>query len=164
MPTQHKATRTSAKSLQIKTQIGFDSILAYMDHPLPPLGLFLQIKLKFLSLSQTHMLKHKESYLKRNWSRISKTPPFSHNQHFFPQEANFWQKEPIRVFWRSKSSILLFSKFSSGSWSIYCFAFIFSPLASSTKTGLILAPEPHCLTKIFNKNTKAIRVHEMNLE
>jgi hypothetical protein len=40
MPTQHKATRTSANSLQIKTQIGFDSILAYMDHPLPPLGLF----------------------------------------------------------------------------------------------------------------------------
>jgi hypothetical protein len=45
MPTQHKATRTSAISLQIKTQIYFDSILAYMDHPLPPLGLFLQIKL-----------------------------------------------------------------------------------------------------------------------
>jgi hypothetical protein len=36
MPTQHKATRTSAKSLQIKTQIHFDSFLAYMDHPLPP--------------------------------------------------------------------------------------------------------------------------------
>jgi hypothetical protein len=37
-----------------------------MDHPLPPLGLFLQIKLKFLSLSQTHMLRHKESHSKRN--------------------------------------------------------------------------------------------------
>ena len=66
MPTPHKATRTSAKSLQIKTQIGFDSILAYMDHPLPPLGLFLQIKFKFLSLSQTYLLKHKESHYKRN--------------------------------------------------------------------------------------------------
>jgi hypothetical protein len=66
MPTQHKATRTSAISLQIKTQIYFDSILAYMDHPLPPLGLFLQIKLKPLSLSQTHMLKHKESHSKRD--------------------------------------------------------------------------------------------------
>ena len=65
MPTQHKVDRTSAKSLQ-KTQIGFDSILAYMDHPLPPLGLFLQIKLKSLSLSQTHMLKHKESHSKRD--------------------------------------------------------------------------------------------------
>jgi hypothetical protein len=33
---------------------------------LPPLGLFLQIKLNFLSLSQTHLLKHKERYFKRN--------------------------------------------------------------------------------------------------
>ena len=89
MPTQHKADRTSAKSLQIKTQIGFDSIWTYMDHPLPPLGLFLQIKLKFLSLSQTHLLRHEESRSRRNLFKISKTPPFSHNQHFSPQEANF---------------------------------------------------------------------------
>jgi hypothetical protein len=37
-----------------------------MDHSLPPLGLFLQIKLNFLSLSQTHLLKHKERYFTRN--------------------------------------------------------------------------------------------------
>jgi hypothetical protein len=37
-----------------------------MDHSLPPLGLFLQIKFNFLSLSQTHLLKHKERYIKRN--------------------------------------------------------------------------------------------------
>jgi hypothetical protein len=66
MPTQHKATRTSAISLQIKNKFEFYSILAYMDHPLPPLGLFLQIKLKSLSLSQTHMLKHKEGHSKRD--------------------------------------------------------------------------------------------------
>ena len=89
MPTQHKATRTSAKSLQIELKSIFDSFLLYMDHPLPPLGLFLQIKLKSLSLSQTHMLKHKESHSKRDLSKISKTPPISHNQHFSPQEANF---------------------------------------------------------------------------
>ena len=64
--TQHKATRTSAKSLQIKTNFEFYPILAYMDHLLPPLGLFLQIKLKSLSLSQTHMLNHKESHFKRD--------------------------------------------------------------------------------------------------
>jgi hypothetical protein len=52
MPTQYKATRTSATSMQMKTQYSFDSYLAYMDHSLPPLGLFLQIKLNFLSLSQ----------------------------------------------------------------------------------------------------------------
>jgi hypothetical protein len=52
--------------MQMKTQYSFDSYLAYMDHSLPPLGLFLQIKLKFLSLSQTHLLRHKESHSKRN--------------------------------------------------------------------------------------------------
>jgi hypothetical protein len=31
MPTQHKASRTSAKSIQIRTQNCFDSNLAYMD-------------------------------------------------------------------------------------------------------------------------------------
>jgi hypothetical protein len=66
MPTQHEATRISAKTLQIELKFYFDSFLAYMDHPLPPLGLFLQIKLKSLSLSQTYMLKHKESHSKRD--------------------------------------------------------------------------------------------------
>jgi hypothetical protein len=66
MPTQQKATKGSATSIQMRTQNCFDSNLAYMDHSLPPLGLFLQIKLNFLSLSQTHLLKHKERYFKRN--------------------------------------------------------------------------------------------------
>jgi hypothetical protein len=43
MPTQQKATKRSATSMQVKTQICFVSNLAYLDHPLPPLGLFLQI-------------------------------------------------------------------------------------------------------------------------
>jgi hypothetical protein len=34
----HKATRTSAISMKMKTQNCFDSNLAYMDHSLPPLG------------------------------------------------------------------------------------------------------------------------------
>jgi hypothetical protein len=66
MPTQQKATKRSATSMQMKTQICFVSNLAYLDHPLPPLGLFLQIKLNFLSLSQIHLLKHRERYSKRN--------------------------------------------------------------------------------------------------
>jgi hypothetical protein len=41
-------------------QIVFDYSLAYLDHSLPPLGLFLQIKFIFLSLSQTHLFGHKE--------------------------------------------------------------------------------------------------------
>jgi hypothetical protein len=61
-----KTTKRSATSIQMRTQNCFDSNLAYMDHSLPPLGLFLQIKLNFLSLSQTHLLKHKERYFMRN--------------------------------------------------------------------------------------------------
>jgi hypothetical protein len=38
MPTQQKATKRSATSMQMKTQICFDSNLAYLDHSLPPLG------------------------------------------------------------------------------------------------------------------------------
>jgi hypothetical protein len=34
MPTQQKAT----KEVQMRTQICFDSNLAYLDHSLPPLG------------------------------------------------------------------------------------------------------------------------------
>jgi hypothetical protein len=53
-----KATKRSATSIQMRTQNCFDSNLAYMDHSLPPLGLFLQIKLNFLSLSQIHMKRN----------------------------------------------------------------------------------------------------------
>ena len=159
MPTQHKATRTSAKSLEIKTQIGFDSILAYMDHPLPPLGLFLQIKLKSLSLSQTHMLKHKESHSKRDWSKISKTPPISHNQHFSPQEANFWQKRQCKSFDKPKALFYYFQSFSSGSWSIYCFGLYFLPLwHQAPKWDQSWPLNPIASPKSSNENTKAIRV------
>jgi hypothetical protein len=51
---------------QLRTRIVFDSNLAYLDHSLPPLGLFLQIKFNFLSLSQTQLFRHKKRYSKRN--------------------------------------------------------------------------------------------------
>jgi hypothetical protein len=38
MPTQQRATKRSAISMQIKTQNCFDSNLPYIDHSLPPLG------------------------------------------------------------------------------------------------------------------------------
>jgi hypothetical protein len=50
----------------LRTQICFESNLAYLDHSLPPLGLFLKIKLNFLSLSQIHLLRPRERYSKRN--------------------------------------------------------------------------------------------------
>jgi hypothetical protein len=40
MPTQQKATKGSAISVQMRTQNCFDSNLTYMDHSLPPLGFF----------------------------------------------------------------------------------------------------------------------------
>jgi hypothetical protein len=55
-----KRNAKHATSIQIEDQIVFNSNLAYLDHSLPPLGLFLQIKIIFLSLSQTHIFRHKE--------------------------------------------------------------------------------------------------------
>jgi hypothetical protein len=72
-----------------ENQIVFDSNLAYLDHSLPPLGLFLQIKFIFLSLSQTHLFGHKERYFKSEIDQDPKTPPFSHNHRFSPQETKF---------------------------------------------------------------------------
>jgi hypothetical protein len=42
MPTHQKATNRSATSIYLRTKIVFDSNLAYLDHSLPPLGLFLE--------------------------------------------------------------------------------------------------------------------------
>jgi hypothetical protein len=44
----------------IENKIVFAQVLTYLDLSLPPLGLFLQIKFIFLSLSQTHLFGHKE--------------------------------------------------------------------------------------------------------
>jgi hypothetical protein len=71
-----KSNAKHAPSIQIEDQIAFDSNLAYLDHSLPPLGLFLQIKLIFLSLSQTHLFRHKERYYNGKIDQVPKTPPF----------------------------------------------------------------------------------------
>jgi hypothetical protein len=141
MPTQHKATRTSAISMQMKTQYSFDSYLAYMDHSLPPLGLFLQINLKFLSLSQKHLLRHNKSCSKRNWSRISKKLPL------FPiikpsacKRPTFDKRDNKRVLTNQKALFYYFQNFSSGSWSIYCFSLIFSPFGIKHQNGINLGP------------------------
>jgi hypothetical protein len=76
MPTHQKANKRGATSMQLRTRIVFDSNLAYSDHSLPPLGLFFEIKLKFLSLSQTHLFRHKERYSKRKIDQDKKLPLF----------------------------------------------------------------------------------------
>jgi hypothetical protein len=107
-----KSNAKHATSIQIEDQIVFDSNLAYLDHSLPLLGLFLQIKFIFLSLSQTHLFGHKERYSKSEIEQDPKTPPFSHNYIFSPQETNFCNKSTLA---NQKILALLFSKFSSGS-------------------------------------------------
>ena len=146
MPTQHTASRTSAKSIQIKTQICFDSNLAYMDHSLPPLGLFLQIDLNFLSLSQTHMLKHREIFHGKLIKDSKKLPLFLIIKPSPHKRPTFDNKRQTRVFWQTKTLTLLFSKFTSGSWSIYCFGLIFSPFGIKHQNGINfgpLTPLPH---------------------
>jgi hypothetical protein len=63
----------------IEDHIVFAYDLAYLDHSLPPLGLFLQIKFFFISLSQTHLFGQIERYPKSEIDQVPKTPPFSHN-------------------------------------------------------------------------------------
>jgi hypothetical protein len=48
MPTQQKATKGSATSIQLRTQYCFNSNLAYMDHSLPPLGFVFANQPQFL--------------------------------------------------------------------------------------------------------------------
>jgi hypothetical protein len=95
-----KSNAKHATSIQIEDQIVFDSNLAYLDHSLPPLGLFLQIKFTFLSLSQTHLFGYKERYSKSEIEQDPKTPPFPiiiNSHHTRPNFA-------IRVFWQTKNS------------------------------------------------------------
>jgi hypothetical protein len=71
-----KSNQRSATSMQFEDQIIFANALAYLDHSLPPLGLFLKIKFFFLSLSQTHLFGHIKRFSKRKIDQVPKTPPF----------------------------------------------------------------------------------------
>jgi hypothetical protein len=83
----------------IENKIVFAQVLTYLDHSLPPLGLFLQIKFIFLSLSQTHLFRHKERYSNGKIYQVPKTPLFCHNKKFSPHKRpNF----AIRVVWTNK--------------------------------------------------------------
>jgi hypothetical protein len=107
-----KSNAKHATSIQIEDQIVFYSNLAYLDHSLPPLGLFLQIKFIFLSLSQTHLFRHKERYSMEKLIKCQKLPIFPLIINSPPQETKFCNKS---ILVKSKVLTLLFSKFSSGS-------------------------------------------------
>jgi hypothetical protein len=126
--------------MQYWTRNVFDSNLAYLDHPLPPLGLFLQINFNFLSLSQTRLLRHQERYSKRNWSKIQQLPLFPIIKHSPHKRPTFDKKRHLENFDKTKVLTLLFSKFSSGSWSI-CFSLNFSPFGIKHQNGIIFVAE-----------------------
>jgi hypothetical protein len=95
-----KSNQNKCNINENEDQIVFDSNLAYSDHSLPPLSLFLQIKFIFLSLSQTNLFGHKDRYSKSEIEQDPKTPPF-------PIIINSPHKRPnfaIRVFWQIKNS------------------------------------------------------------
>jgi hypothetical protein len=71
-----KSNAKHATSIQIEDQIVFYSNLAYLDPSLPPLGLFLQIKFIFLSLSQTHLFGHRRDILMEKLIKCQKLPLF----------------------------------------------------------------------------------------
>ena len=101
-----KSNKRSAISIQIEDQIVFDSNLAYLAPSLPPLGLFLQIKFIFLSLSQTHLFGHEERYSIGEFEQDPKTPPFTIIINSPHKRPNF----AIRVFWTNlkKSNSTIF--------------------------------------------------------
>jgi hypothetical protein len=130
-----------------------------MDHSLLPLGLFLQIKLKFLSLSQTHLLRHNERCSNGNWSQYQKLPLFpiiNTSPHKKPPFDNNSQWE---YFDKAKALFYYFSKFSSGSWSIYCFGLYFLPLwHQAPKRDQSWPFNPIASPKSATESKKAIRV------
>jgi hypothetical protein len=121
--------------MQLKTKL-FLTNLAYLDHSLPPLGLFLQIKFIFLSLSQSTCLSTKRDTPRVKLIKCPKTPPFPMIKNSPPQETKFCNKSILD---KSKILTLLFSKFTSGSWSI-CFGLNFSPFGIKHQNGIISSP------------------------
>jgi hypothetical protein len=110
---------------------------------LPPLGLFLQIKLKSLSLSQTHMLKHKESHSKRDWSKISKTPLFPiiatspHKKPTFDKRDN---KRVLTNHDKPKALLYYFQISQVVADPFIALAFIFSPFGIKHQNGINFGP------------------------
>jgi hypothetical protein len=94
----------------IENKIVFAQVLTYLDHSWPPLGLFLQIKFIFLSLSQTHLFGHKGDNARVKLIKCQKLPLFLKKSP--PRETKFCNKSILN---KSKVLTLLFSQFTSGS-------------------------------------------------
>jgi hypothetical protein len=93
-----KSNKKKCNINAIEDQIVFDYNLACLDHSLPPLGLFLQIKSFFLSLSQTHLFGQIKRYFNGKLDQVPITPPFPINKILPHQRPNF----AIRAFWTNQ--------------------------------------------------------------
>jgi hypothetical protein len=91
MPTHQKATKKcNIKPIEDQIVLAYD--LAYLDRALPPLGLFLKIKIICLSLSQTRLFGHIERYFKSKIDSSARKLPLFHNQNSLSQETEFCNK------------------------------------------------------------------------
>jgi hypothetical protein len=140
MPTQHKASRTSTKSIQIRTQIVLIQIWHIWITLCHHLVCFLQIKLKFLSLSQTHMLRHKESHSKRKWFKISKTPLFPIINTSPHTKPTFDIRDNKRVLTNLKLYSTIFKISQVVADPFIALAFIFSPFGIKHQNGINIGP------------------------
>ena len=117
-----------------------------MDHPLPPLGLFLQIKLKSLSLSQTHILKHKESHFKEFDHGFQKLPLFPIINTSPHKRPTFDKRDNKRDLTNQKLYSTVFKISQVVADPFIALAFIFSPFGIKHQNGINfgpLTPLPH---------------------
>jgi hypothetical protein len=131
-----KSNKRSATSMQLKTKLflhKFWHIWIILCHHLV---CFCKSNPFFLSLSQIHLFGRIKRYSNGKIDRVPKTPPFSHNKKFSPIRDQFCNKSILD---KSKVLTLLFSKFTSGSWSI-CFGLNFSLFGIKHQNGIILGP------------------------
>jgi hypothetical protein len=137
MPTQHKATQTSAISLQINTQIYFDSVLAYMNHPLPPLGLFFKSTSKSYLYVKSTCRDIKRGFPKKIESRFQKLPllPIINTS---PHKKSTFDKRDNILLKKLYSTVFKISQVVADPF--ITLAFIFSPFGIKHQNGINLGP------------------------
>ena len=131
MPTQHKATRTSATSIQIRTQNCFDSNLAYMDHSLPPLGFV------FANQTQISISKSKRVIPKERFQKLPLFPIINTSPHKRP---TFDKRDNKRDLTNQKLYSTVFKISQVVADPFITLAFIFSPFGIKHQNGINLGP------------------------
>jgi hypothetical protein len=154
MPTHQKTTKISAILTQMRTKLFLTIVWHIWIILCHHLVCFFANQIHF-PISNTNSLvwAQREIIQEWNWSS-AKNSPFSHNQNSPPQETKFCNKSILD---KSKVLTLLFSKFTSGSWSI-CFGLNFYPFGIKHQKGNIFWPfNPIASPKMSIKSKKATR-------